>query len=541
MSTDVFAEAPSPGENTVPSRLRAVLLTAAAAVGAGAAVALVFLVRAGSAGAANWPVEWEFGRSDNSVLFQLLQDVAAGRTLDWSFSPQVYIFPELPVSAVSYVLAGGDIYWYYLAVAVINGMLLFLGLVLLVTVLFRSAGTGTRLVRAATAFAPLVILPLVGGAWLPAFHLAPTYYFGMYLMLFTAPAFFFVRGRVARVVLGAALALTAASNPLVLVFCGLPFTIALAVLASRRGIRAAVKPALAAAAVLVAAAVVRLVVFSPLQGVSPLAYVDSGIFATRMASLGSYLSRQLADPATCVVFVAGAVLALLSLVAAIALVVRVEKRRIEPDRRVLSAIYLGFVPVLGLACTLVLTITNYLYLWPVLIAPFMLAVLALPVRWNGRSLAALAAAFIAVLLATGGVSTLANASTYFGYRGAEARCLDENLPRGSVGYATYFDARRLTVQSATGIRLVPLSSDLSFRTWLTNLDYRREFAGSFFYLNSANDEPELSREGITGEFGSPDEKLRCDDHHEIWLYTDQQDVERIAKHYRSDAGLVSAG
>ena len=508
-------------------------MTGAATAGAAALVALVFLLRAGSTSTANWPVNWELRSSDNGVLFQVMQDVLAGRTLDWSFSPQVYVFPELPVSAAAYLLGGGDLYRYYLLVAAINAALLFLALFMLVSVIYRSASNPARLARAAIAFVPLALLPLASGAWLPSFHLAPTYYFGMYLMLFAAPAFFFVRRRPARVLLGLGLAFTVASNPLVLVFCGLPFSIVLIVVGVRNGFRAVVRPALAAAAVLVIALVVRLAFFSSLQGGSPLDYVDPDVFATRLANLGPYFGGVLADPAARVILVVGAVLAVLEFLSAIVVVVFVLRRRLEPEPRILSAVYFGLFPVLGLACTAIVMITHNLYFWPVVIAPYVIALLALPGRWSVRALLVAAIAFFAVVSGSGGFSTLASGQEYFGHRTAETECLDSKLPRGAVGYATFSDSRRLSLTSANDVRLVPLKSDLQIATWLTNLDYPRQFAGSFFYLNSAGDEPELSRGAITGLFGAPDSKIRCDGGHSVWIYTDTEALARIADHFAS--------
>ena len=106
----------------------------------------MFLIRAGGdpADAATWPITWELRSSDNGPLFQFLQDVVAGRPLDWSFSPQVFVFPELPISAIAFAVTGGSIYGYYLVVAMLNNALLFLVLVGLARVLFRDARGPTR-------------------------------------------------------------------------------------------------------------------------------------------------------------------------------------------------------------------------------------------------------------------------------------------------------------------------------------------------------------------------------------------------------------
>ncbi|MEQ1735701.1 MAG: hypothetical protein ABL886_04785, partial [Rhodoglobus sp.] len=94
---------------------RRTLVVAAIALAVAGLTALVFLIRAGGdpADAATWPITWELRSSDNGPLFQFLQDVVAGRPLDWSFSPQVFVFPELPISAIAFAVTGGSIYGYY--------------------------------------------------------------------------------------------------------------------------------------------------------------------------------------------------------------------------------------------------------------------------------------------------------------------------------------------------------------------------------------------------------------------------------------------
>ena len=164
------------------------LIGAAAVVAA--LTALVFLVRAGGdpADAATWPITWELRSSDNGPLFQFLQDVVAGRPLDWSFSPQVFVFPELPISALAFAITGGSVYGYYLVVAMLNNALLFLVLVGLARVLFPASRVGD--VGASAARSPPCrcwCCPLIGTSWILSFHLAPTYYFGMYAALLAAP------------------------------------------------------------------------------------------------------------------------------------------------------------------------------------------------------------------------------------------------------------------------------------------------------------------------------------------------------------------
>ncbi|MBU4465537.1 MAG: hypothetical protein KKH75_06795, partial [Actinobacteria bacterium] len=259
---------------------------------------LIFLVRAGGVGETAWPVEWELDNSDNGVLFQFVHDLLSGHHLDWSFSPQVYVFPEMLISIIAYVLAGGAVQLYFVFVAAINNAALFLGLYLLVRLLYPSERQGSWLARAGMAMFPLLLLPLLGTSWLQSYHLSPTYYFGMYLLVITAPAFYLVRTTRSRVLLGAAIVVTAASNPLALVFCVPPLVLVLLVRGARNGFRSIWRPAALSGILLVATFAIRVICFTTLQGTSPLAYIDVAVFARRLESLGPYFAGIGADRTT---------------------------------------------------------------------------------------------------------------------------------------------------------------------------------------------------------------------------------------------------
>lgn len=524
----------SPGTADEVPRSRGALYLVAGAIGAGLLTLFVYLVRAGDGGTRNWPVNWQLGASDNGVLFQFAQDVFTGVPLDWSFSPQVYVFPEIPVSLVAYLVAGGDVYVYYVAVAVINNVVLFLALALLVRVLFPLELPLARLARAALAFSPLVILSLVGAADVDSYHLAPTYYFGEYLMIFAAPAFFLVRPLPVKILLGLGLALTAASNPLVLVFCGLPFTIALVVRGIRRGFRSMLVPAAAVAGVLAATALIRFGLLTHLQGGSPFDYMNIDRFTFRLNGIRETTTWIWSSIAGRLVLVLGLAAAVIALVAAIVVIVQVIRRRMPHSDRVGVAIYLGLVPVLGILCTTALLVTHYFYFWPVVVGSMVTVLLAMPRRWAPRFLIGATAAFIAIAVASGGLTNLAHTDRYFGHRSAETKCLDAALPAGSVGYATYSDTRRLSLTSHTGMRLIPVKSDMSKATWLTNLQYPREWGGTFFYLNYAGTEPVIDPRVISGVFGDPDATASCGDDQQVWIYTDPTKLANIADHFGSE-------
>jgi hypothetical protein len=493
--------------------------------------ALVVLIRAGGdpSDAANWLVQWELRSSDNGPLFQLMQDAVAGRPLDWVFSPQVYVFPELPISAFAFAATGGNIYGYYLAVAVLNNVLLYLALVGLVRVLFSSATATESAVRAGIAAFPLLALPLVGTSWIFSFSLAPTYYFGMYLALIAAPILLLTRSRRVRLTLAIVLALTAASNPLTLLFAAPGTAAALVLLLARRGWRTALRPAVSVGAVLVVALGLRLL-FTPLQGTSPLTYVDPSVFAQRLRAILPYYQYQARDPAAAVILGLGAALSIASLVAAgVASVVFWRRRRPE---QLLAVVYFGLVPLGGLAMTFAFMITHYLYFWPVLILPLVLWPLALPRVALPAASAVGSTGFVALALATGVVAgNLTHLDHYVGYQNAETRCLAAAVPNGSVGYATFSDARRLSLTSAGRFRLIQLFGDGTPHAWLTNRADVRTEIGTFFYLNGSGDETQLDPSVLRHEFGEPDAVIACSATQSVWRYTDESKLRRIARFY----------
>jgi hypothetical protein len=505
------------GSTSEPSRSLVVPLAVGALLVA-ALTALVFLMRAGGdpGDAASWPITWELRSSDNGTLFQFWSDVAAGRPLDWSFSPQVYVFPELPMSGLAFLVSAGNLYVYYLVVAVLNQVAFFLLLAALARTLWPGTSSAAVVLRAAAGTAPLVLLPLVGTTWLFSFHLAPTYYVGMYLALLASPLLLLVRGRVARILLAAGLALTVASNPLTLVFAApglLAVLIARLVRSGRRGLGRA---ALLVAAIGVVAVLAR-IAFTPLQGTGLLTYVDLGVFRSRIDALWPYWSFQMIDPAARVLLPLGAILAVGCLAVALAAGwMLARKQEVADEPRAFAALFLGLVPLGGLTATFAALITHYYYFWPVLVLPFVLALFSIPRRALEPVVVAAGAALVAVGLLSGGVLNLPDADRYFGYRGAETRCLDRVVP-GEVGFATFSDARRVGLPSATGIRLIQLNTGLDPNLWLTNREYARG-EGTFFYLDDRGDELSLDRDLILERFGAPDREVTCEEGRMLWIY-----------------------
>jgi hypothetical protein len=509
----------SDGRAAPGSRRRLVLVVAVAALAVGGLTALVFLMRAGGdpADAATWPITWELRSSDNGTLFQFWQDVAAGRSLDWSFSPQIFVFPELPLSGVAFLLAGADLYVYYVVVAALNNVVLFLLLVALARALWPQTSAAATIARGGAGILPLLLLPLVGTTWVFSFHLAPTYYLGMYAALLAGPLLLLVRSRWALVGVAAGLALTIASNPLMVVFAAPGLMAVAAARWVRSGLPSLGRPALPVGAV-GAGAVVARIAFAPLQGTGLFSYVDLDRFRGRIDGLWPYWSAQLVDPAARVLLVLGALLAVGCLAAAVVAWVRLASRMPNAGTRTFATLYFGLVPLGGLGATVVALITHQYYFWPVLVLPFVLALYAVPSRLVGRVVVGGVAALAVVGVTMGGVVNLAHSGGYAGYRSAETQCLDREVP-GQVGFATFSDARRVGLPSASGIRLIPVTADLEPNLWLTNREYAREH-GTFFYLNERGDEPVLDSGLLRERFGRPDREAICDEGQRLWIYDD---------------------
>lgn len=416
---------------------RRIAFVALAAVAVAAVAALIFLIRAGDPGSTNWPITFELRSSDNGVLFQFSQDVFRGRALDWSFSPQVFVFPEIPISLVAYLVAGGSVQGYYLVVAAAYTAMFFLGLFAVIRYLYPAEGLWSRLLRAGIATLPLLLLPLLGTTWLFEYAQAPTYYFGMYLAIIVAPILFLGRALWVRIAMGVALALTIASNPLALVFTLPAFVCVLVVLGFAHGFRAIRWPATWAVGVLLVAFLIRIAFFGRLQGTSPLTYVSSSLFVGRVDAIEGYLQDQLGSTASAIVVVVGAALMVAAFVFAVILAVRMIRRH-RAGGVAAMVLYFALVPLTGLAATAVLLITNYLYFWPVLILPLLLVLLPLPRRWIPWAAVTAAAALVVAGSITGGAQNLTDAASYFTYRNPETRCLDAKLPAGvTVGYSTF--------------------------------------------------------------------------------------------------------
>ncbi|HEX4057930.1 MAG TPA: hypothetical protein VHX87_06410 [Galbitalea sp.] len=514
-------------------RLARLGLVAAAALGVAGVTAAVFLIRAGGSGPSNWPVNFELGSSDNGVLFQFAGDVFHGRPLDWSFSPQVFVFPEIPISLLAYLLAGGGVQLYYLVVAMINVVILFVAFYGVIRAIYSEDAFVSCLVRALLASSALVLLPLVGTVSLFDFQLAPTYYYGMYLALAAWPLLYVSRRRVALVLVGLGLALIVASNPLTLIFA-LPALIVLGLV--RRiamGLRAVLWPLIVTVGVFAVAAGIRLALFSGLQGTSPLTYIDASQLPQRVTTLAVNFGIAAHSDITLLLLLIGFGAAVWLFVFAARRLIRVLRHREVLEKRDWILLYYALVPVTGLLAAVALLILNYLYLWPILVAPLAFAPLMLPAPQLRRVGFATSGVLVVALIVTFIVVAPASPARYLAYRDQETRCLDSELPTGmDVGYAGYFDARRIELTSTRSLLLIQVDyHGRSPYLWLTNRDYPTEHLGRFFFVNSASGQLTITSHEITTLVGAPDRRVVCPDGSELLIYTKNAKLAKIDARY----------
>ena len=477
----------------------------------------VYLARAGASFDQNWPANYNFASSDNSILFQFAHDVFTGMTLDWSFSPQVYVFPEIPISMLAYLIASGNYAWYYVVVALINVALLFAAIWWLTALLFGGS-LPQQLLRAFIAASPLILFPLFNTHWMYLFHLAPTYYFGMYLFGLLLPAALLSPKPWARGLVLAGWMLAGAVSPLVTAMTLPGLAIMFFVTLLHEGWVRTLRYQLMSVGIALAGVVLlRVLVFEKLAAASPLSYIADSYTLKRYIQvydnfLGGFWRGF--DPVLFAISLAATVSTLVFL---IVFVRRIFTRKPQGGdlARLQACIYLTAFPTMGgIAMSAILAIDFY-YLWPLFVGSVVISFLLLPefvhlstravlnIAISAASLAAVASVFV---ISQGNY----NDNRYFGYRSALTKCLDQYVP-GQTGYTTFSDARSNSLTSHTGVELIAVNTELGPTYWLTNKAQSREHKGSFVLVNPRANEKPLTTEGVLAKFGKPVATHQCGD------------------------------
>jgi hypothetical protein len=491
----------------------------------------VFLARAGAPFAQNWPASYHLTSSDNSILFQFVHDLLTGMTMDWSFSPQVYVFPEIPISLVAYLLAGGNLAWYFVVVALINNALLFAAIWWLTALLFGGS-LPQQLLRAFIAASPLFLFPLLNTHWMYLFHLAPTYYFGMYLFGLLLPAALLSPKLWARILVLAGWMLAGAVSPLVtaMTLPGIAIVF-LVTLLRHKWSRALWQPMAAVGIALVGVGLLRVLVFEKMAAATPLSYIGDNYAISRIVQVYDNFNggfQRGFDPILYAISLASTAFTLVLLVVFVRRMF--TRKNIGKTTstgagtdlaRLQAGIYLTAFPVMGgIAMTAIFAIDFY-YLWPMFVGSVVLSLLLLPeviafrervVRIVAACLAGAMGLGAGVVIAQGDYSD----NRYFGYRSALTKCLDQFVP-GQVGYATFSDARSSALPSYSGVELIAVNAQLGPSFWLANRAQSREHTGTFVLINPQTTESPITKDAVTAKLGKPVAIYPCGAA-EIWSY-----------------------
>ena len=483
----------------------------------------VYLARAGAPYEQNWPASYNFASSDNSILFQFSHDVFTGMTLDWSFSPQVYVFPEIPISLLAYLVAGGNFAWYFVVVALINVALLFAAIWWL-TALLCGGSLPQQLMRAFIAAIPLILFPLFNTHWMYLFHLAPTYYFGMYLFGLLLPAALLSPKTWARGLVLAGWMLAGAVSPLVtaMTLPGLAIMFFVTFLRERWS-RTLRHQLMMVGIALAGVALLRVLVFEKMAAASPLSYIADSYTLKRYTQIYDNFNGGFQrgwDPVLYVISLAAVAFTLALLVIFIRRMFTLKPQGHELAR-LQAGIYLTAFPVMGgLAMSAILAIDFY-YLWPFFVGSVVISLLLLPdvVRFSPRAVRITAACLAGITLVASGIvigQGNYNDNRYFGYRSEMTKCLDQYVP-GQTGYTTFSDARSNSLTSHTGVELIAVNPQLGPTFWLTNKAQSREHTGTFVLINPKANEPPITAESVTAKLGKPVAVYTCGDA-QIWSY-----------------------
>lgn len=484
----------------------------------------VYFARAGAPYEQNWPASYNFASSDNSILFQFAHDVFTGMTLDWSFSPQVYVFPEIPISLLAYLVAGGNFAWYFVVVALINVSLLY-AVIWWLTALLFGGSLPQQLMRAFLAASPLILFPLFTTHWMYLFHLAPTYYFGMYLFGLLLPAALLAPQRWARGLVLAGWMLAGAVSPLVtaMTLPGLAIMFFVTYLRERwsHGLR---HQLMMVGIALGGVALLRVLVFEKMAAASPLSYIADSYTLKRYVQIYDNFNGGFQRGYDLILFVISLAATAFTLVMLVIFIRRMITRKPQGQdlARIQVGIYLTAFPTMGgIAMSAILAIDFY-YLWPLFVGSVVISLLLLPeiVRFSPRAVMMTAAGvtgFILVASCFGISQGQYDDNRYFGYRSEITKCLDNYVP-GQTGYTTFSDARSNSLTSHTGIELIAVNTELGPTFWLTNKAQSREHTGTFVLINPKANEPPVTAEGVAAKLGKPVAVYQCGDA-QIWSYS----------------------
>ncbi|MEI8338964.1 MAG: hypothetical protein WCF91_03505, partial [bacterium] len=512
---------------------------------AGLSTFIFFIWAAGQAKGINWPMSFELYAMDQPFLWHISRTLIEHHQLLFSSSGQSFLFPEIPISLFSYIITTGNIYWYYIMVAVVNNSILFLLLFSLARKIFSEDGFSKQLTRAALAFVPLIGFMLVSsGTLVYLLHIAPNYNFDMYIGALIVPLIILSQSILGRTLWCVFYILIAASNMLTVIF-SLPiiFIIGLLIFFKDSLLKALRFIAPFILLTILAFALNHFLFQTPHPSWSVSitsynyqgqAYIDLDAMPERLKTVVNMLSEIKKGYWTSLISTAGILVAAVALLYYIKIFFKLRNRFKEPA--MISRIYLLLWPFAGVATCYVLTLLYAWYCWPLMVGSVVVAILLItPSKYIYQVfsvfIAAAALLFLVIVsLHKGGFSVESRIeqakSSYFNHRWSDTICTDNNIKSGSYIFANNSTGKVLTSQSQNNLRFLQMDPLYRPHGWLNNL---REinYADSvhYIYMNSPDrgTKAQYTESALT-KFGNPDKVIKCPSvgnmsgPGEIWIY-----------------------
>ncbi|PPF59183.1 hypothetical protein C5D04_02095 [Rathayibacter sp. AY1D2] len=473
-----------------------------------------------------------FRDGDSLALPLILQSFAEGRPAAWVMTSQLFLFPELPVFGVAWLLTGGDPAAALAVNAVLNVVLLYGVLRILARRLVADRHRRLRPAAALAGIAVLLVLCLTEGralnneGALATTFLLTTYYYGAVLtgLAGLAVALGALRERrpAARPLLlvGAAVAATTLSDPLLLVqFVG-PLLVVLVVLLVLA--LAAPRAVLIVAGTVLGAAALGAALRVPLGfliGTDAGGYLRLPLAGTALDDL---IVQFLVLKAPLIGKLEVALLGLL-LLAALAVVVAGAARlargaALDEAARARFAVC-AFLPAQTAVLLVVQVFTGssvsrYLMPIPVTATVVVIALIGAAAAHRRAAGARLAPVVrvVAPLAAAGLVVAAVPATTAVASAAAEARsdpdadCLERWIDgRELAGVGSFWSTRPLDLYGPASLHVQQVNFDFTVQLWMNNLSDYRDRQYSFVLADRSPDWAGLAR----GTLGAPSDIVAC--------------------------------
>jgi|GEM_PF-385018 len=519
-----------------------IALIATSALLIGIITALLFLWSAGSKNGINWPISFELYNMDQPLLFNISKSIFEHHNVLFSSSGQSFMFLELPISMISYLLSSANVYSYYIFVASINNIIFYVLIFLLVSKIFIKDSLLKKFIRSLMAVSPLLIFMLItNGLDIYLLHIAPDYNFDLIIGSLIVPLILLSGGSIEKNIYSLIYVLVASSNLLVLLF-SIPILVVISMLIYFKSDLTKAGRFLFRFFILsIVALIINYFLFKIKHSSWPFSIYSTGAdtyfnlngVPNRLRTVIA-IFRPLKDLYWAQLISVTSILICLGL-----LIVNIKKfinSKKDDDIIAISRLYILFWPFLGVAFCYIISIIYDWYCWPLVVGSVVVAIfIGIPSKYLER-LAILFLGLIFLVLLLGHFVDKNNFSLskriefakkiYFKHEYSDISCIEKNIPSNSAIYTTSSTGKVLSSQMPASYNFIEVDAYYNLNGWLNDLNKNKYVKSIHYaYLNSS-DRITLDqfRRGTLTKFGSPNHIFYCDKdgslsgHSEIWQY-----------------------